>query len=130
MVRILLIDNDADCLTALAQRLSFAFRHLSLDVDKAESACSALLLARERQYDLMIVDEAMRGTVRGTLLDQLRVLHPDVPLILTSGCEIEDYEILAEHLNILAHIPKPIDFPALCGWIETSLPSSRPHSRG
>src|SRR5919109_5234558 len=94
MVRILLIDSDPDCLTALAQRLSFAFRHLSLDVDKADSACSALLLARERPYDLMIVDEAMREAVRGTLLEQLRALHPDAPVILTSGCEIKDYEAL------------------------------------
>ena len=61
MPHILLVDDDPICLAALAQRLRFGFREQRLEVDVADSAAAALILAHIHHYDALIVDLIMPG---------------------------------------------------------------------
>jgi DNA-binding NarL/FixJ family response regulator len=125
MIRILLVDYERDCVTALAQRLTFAFRDRHVVADKATVASDALLLARQYAYAVLIVQLPMPGTVGRTLIQQLRSLRPDAHLIVTRCCDANgsrDEDDGATTRGIVASLLKPLDFTALRNIIESLLP--------
>lgn len=117
MPHVLLIDDDRDCLTALSNRLRFAFRDHSLQVDTADSAATGLILSHTDHYDALVVDALMPGTNGIKFVEQLRRVQRDVPIIMMSGWDIKSCEEQAGRLELLACLPKPIEFPTLCGLI-------------
>ncbi|WP_447976873.1 response regulator [Candidatus Nitrospira bockiana] len=112
MPRVLIVDDDRDGLTALAQRLRFALREFGLEVDTADSASSAVIQARTCQYDLMIVDAIMPGTTGLKFIEQMRATQPNVPIILMSGAD-QDFSQAVRVLDLFAFVPKPIEFSEL-----------------
>ena len=113
MKRLLLIDDDADCLKALGNRLRFTFRESALTVDTAKSASIGIILAHTFTYDAVIVDLVMPGTTGDTFIQQLKQVQPDAPIIVISGSEPNDQYEANERGFTLAFFPKPIDFSAM-----------------
>jgi two-component system response regulator CiaR len=105
---VLLVDDDKDCLTALANRLRFAFRGQHLDVDVADSAATGLILSHAAHYDAIIVDLLMPGVSGVKFVEQLRHTQRNVPVIMISGCEEQ-----TARLGVVACLPKPVDFSEL-----------------
>jgi DNA-binding response OmpR family regulator len=68
---VLLIDDDKDCLTALANRLRFAFRGQDVEVDVADSAATGLILSHATPYHTLIVDVLMPGMNGVKFVEQL-----------------------------------------------------------
>lgn len=58
-----------------------ALEPLALRVDGADSVASALAQARERRYDLWLIDAHLPDGCGSELLAQLRELHPGTPAI-------------------------------------------------
>ncbi len=121
MPHILLIDDDRDCLTALSNRLRFAFRKQSLVVDIADSAVSGLIASHATHYDTLIVDVLMPGTNGLKFVEQLRRTQPDVPVIMMSGWDVKSCEEQADRLGLVACLPKPIEFSQLCTLVNDVL---------
>ncbi len=121
MPHILLIDDDRDCLTALSNRLRFAFREQSLAVDMADSATTGLIASRATHYDALIVDVLMPGTNGFKFVEQLQRTQPDVPIILISGWDVKSSEERADRLGLVACLPKPIEFSMLCALVKEVL---------
>ena len=113
MPHILLIDDDRDCLTALSNRLRFAFREQSLAVDMADSATTGLIASHATHYDALIVDVLMPGANGFKFLEQLQRTQPDVPIIMISGWDVKSSEEQADRLGLVACLPKPIEFSVL-----------------
>lgn len=113
MPHILLIDDDRDCLTALSNRLRFAFRTHPLAVDMADSATTGLIASHATHYDALIVDVLMPGTNGLKFLEQLQRTQPDVPIIMISGWDVKGSEEQADRLGLVACLPKPIEFSML-----------------
>ncbi len=113
MPRLLLIDDDRDCLTALSNRLRFTFRDRGVEVDIADSAATGLILAHAAPYDAIILDVVMPGINGLKFVEQLRRTQPHIPIILMSGWNIKSCEEQAARLRLMACLPKPIDFSQL-----------------
>lgn len=86
---ILLIDDDKDCLTALGDRLRFAFRGQTVEVDVADSASQGLMLCHASYYNVLIIDVLMPGTTGLKFVEQLRRTKPNVPVIMISGGDVK-----------------------------------------
>ncbi|MBA2253064.1 MAG: response regulator [Nitrospirales bacterium] len=113
MPHLLLVDDDRDCLTALSNRLRFAFRGQGLEVDVADSAASGLISSHGAHYDALIVDVLMPGINGLKFVEQLRRTQPHVPIIMMSGWDVKSCEEQAARLGLIACLPKPIDFSRL-----------------
>jgi DNA-binding response OmpR family regulator len=118
---ILLIDDDRDCLTALSNRLRFAFREQSLAVDMADSAATGLIASLATHYDALIVDVLMPGTNGFKFVEQLQRTRPDVPIIMISEWDVKSSEEWADRLGLVACLPKPIEFSMLCALVKEVL---------
>ena len=127
--RLLLVDDDRDCLLALGQRLRFTFRHLHLEVDTAASATTALLLAHAYHYDGLIVDVMMPGVTGFKFLEQLGRIQPGVPIIVMSGFDMQHCEEEVRRLGFTAFLPKPIDFSKLSRGLAAVLPDKSVRAR-
>jgi DNA-binding NtrC family response regulator len=121
---VLLIDDDKDCLTALANRLRFVFRGQNLEVDVADSAITGML-SHAVHYDALIVDVLMPGTNGLKFVEQLRRIQPLVPAIMISGGDLKTCEEQAAQLGVIACLPKPVDFSKLRGILSEVLESKR-----
>jgi DNA-binding NtrC family response regulator len=129
MNRVLLVDDDRDCLLALGQRLRFTFRHLELEVDTAACATTALLLAHAYHYDALIVDVMMPGVTRFKFLEQLGRIQPGVPIIVMSGFDMQYCEAEVRRLGLTAFLPKPLDFSKLSRGLAAVLPDKSVQAR-
>ena len=121
MPHILLIEDDRDCLTALSNRLRFAFREQSLAVDMADSAATGLIASHATHYDALIVDVLMPGTNGPKFVEQLRRTRHDIPIIMMSGWDVKTSEEQADRLGLVACLPKPIEFSMLCTIVKEVL---------
>jgi DNA-binding NtrC family response regulator len=110
---VLLVDDDPDCLTALANRLRFAFKGQDVEIDVADSAATGLILSHATHYDALIVDVLMPGTTGLKFVEQLRRTQPNVPVIMISGDDVRSCEEQAAQLGVIACLPKPVDFAKL-----------------
>jgi two-component system OmpR family response regulator len=113
MARLLLVDDDRDCLTALSNRLRFALRGQGVDVDVADSAATGLISAHAAHYDVLIVDVLMPGINGFKFVEQLRRTQPHVPIIMVSGWDVKSCEEQTARLGLSACLSKPIDFSRL-----------------
>src|SRR6478672_12617175 len=112
MPHVLIVDDDRECLTALSNRLRFAFHH-ALKVDSADCATTGLILAHERRYDALVVDVCMPGINGIKFVEQLRRTQPSVPIIMMSGGDITACQDQAARLGLMACLVKPLEFGTL-----------------
>lgn len=90
-MRVLIADDHAVVRRGLIQILADEYRDLS--VGEAGDAAEVFKLAREREWDIIILDISMPGTSGLEALKELKKEQPKVPvLILTSHSE-EQYAI-------------------------------------
>jgi len=80
-MRILLVDDEEELVSALAERLTLR----GLAVDWATSGAAALELARERKYDLALIDMKMPKISGIELKRKLEVINPELEFIFMSG---------------------------------------------
>jgi DNA-binding response OmpR family regulator len=129
MAHLLLVDDDPACLAALAQGLHYRFGCQRLQVDAAQSAATALILAHTHRYDALIVDPILSGVTRFKFVEQLAHFQPGVPLIVISGFDVEWCEEEVRRLGFTGFLTKPIDFSQLCNGLTAVLPGPRTQAR-
>jgi two-component system, OmpR family, response regulator len=120
MKRLLIVDDDHECLSALSNRLRFQFRTVSLVVDIADSASEGTILAHMHRYDTVIVDRLMPGIGGAAFVKQLRQIQPAVPVIMMSGFGGTSGDQMSE-LELVAFLPKPIEFSELREMLRSML---------
>jgi two-component system NtrC family response regulator/two-component system response regulator AtoC len=114
---ILVVDDDQDTCHNMAD----LFGDLGYVIDTAEAGEMALEKARQRRYDLGLLDLRMPGMDGLTLCRHLKELHPlMVAMIITAyGANSLDEEARAAGArHVLA---KPVDFPRLLDLIREAL---------
>ncbi len=81
-LRVLVVDDDSLVLMNTAALLE----DMGSVVTEANSAMEALALFKDGSaFDLLITDQAMPGMVGTQLIEKIREIVPDLPIILTSG---------------------------------------------
>ncbi len=111
---ILIVDDDPDTCSNLADILT----DLGHRVEVAHDGPSALALARERRYDVALLDLKMPGMDGLTLYRELRRVRADtVAIIVTAyaGAGTAEEALAAGAWRVLS---KPVDFPRLLGLVD------------
>ncbi len=103
--RILFVD-DEDALARLGQGM---LQHLGYDVETYTSSLQALkaFQADPQQYDLVITDQTMPGMTGAKLVEELRRVRSDIPIILCTGFSHMISAEKADALGIDAFVMKP-----------------------
>jgi DNA-binding response OmpR family regulator len=105
VTRLLIVDDDADILEALAVVLEDAH-----DVTTASNGIAALGLLQSQPFDAMILDLMMPLMDGETLIERMHETGITVPVVLASASV--DISVLAKRLGV-EHISKPYDIAAL-----------------
>jgi EAL domain-containing protein (putative c-di-GMP-specific phosphodiesterase class I) len=117
---VLVVDDDERVLRAIASML----QNLGHEVAVAADGESALALARERIFDVAIVDRHMRGMDGFATLARLRDVQPMCTRVLLSGVIDLDTTLQAVNDGAVAHVlEKPLGYECLEAVIDESMRS-------
>jgi DNA-binding NtrC family response regulator len=79
-----MIVDDEPALVALAEEMLAGLGYEPVGFESSDLALQAFR-ARPERFDLVLTDEAMPDLVGTALAREIRLLRPDVPIILMSG---------------------------------------------
>ncbi len=108
-VSVLIVDDDAAFRSLVARRLA----RRGYAVQDAPDAETALAMARERHFDVAILDIALPGMDGVQLLEQLRIVDPDTQAIMLTGHATVETAIRAMKLGAYDYLTKPCELAEL-----------------
>jgi DNA-binding response OmpR family regulator len=107
-MKVLLVDDEEELVTALAERLSFR----GIDADWSTSGRQALALARSRPYDIAVLDVKMPNISGIELKKKLEETRPDMKCIFLTGHGSEE-DFRAGSAVASGYLAKPLDIDVL-----------------
>jgi CheY-like chemotaxis protein len=122
MARVLLIDDD-EMTRTLVKRMLDGEGH---EIEEAVDGQEGLRLFGESPPDLVLTDINMPGLDGHDVIEAIRMLHPEVPIIAISGggpTSKEELLLKASALGANQIIVKPFEFRQLVGAVERALES-------
>jgi CheY-like chemotaxis protein len=122
MTKILVIDDDAsdrDLLAAVLTKRGY-------EVILADNGGTGLMLCHRRTPDAVVLDLNMPGIDGRSILRQLRILHPTLPVVVFSGHSTEEIEQEMLNQGATACIQKAFSVDQLGSALQEVLPS--PHT--
>lgn len=115
-MKILLVDDEVELVSAMSERLNLR----DIDADYATTGDQALELAKNKQYDLAVLDVKMPGISGLELWKLLKEKYPGMRFIfLTGHTSREDFK--AGMSTGFHYLLKPISFDLLLEKIHQSL---------
>jgi DNA-binding NtrC family response regulator len=117
--RVLLVDDQPE-LRRLLRRSLIKAGHV---VVEASNAHVAVELAQQLRFDVVISDVGMPDMSGVELLEALRELDPDLPVVLTSG-----WPEASTSLDAFAYLEKPVSFEMVCATAERGIQARRMRS--
>lgn len=119
---LLVVDDDADMLRLLTMRLTAAGYRVSA-VSSAEAALSQLDIERPQ---LVLSDVRLPGKDGLALFDEIRSLHPSLPVILLTAHGTIPDAVEATERGVFTYLTKPFDGKGLLDKIAQALALSAP----
>jgi len=104
-IRLLAVDDEERFLKTLSDRLSLR----DFDVTAVTSGAAALAAAREREFDLALVDLKMPGMSGEQLLEVLKQNHPFIEVIILTGHGSVDSAVQCTKLGSHSYLQKPCE---------------------
>ena len=127
---VLVVDDDPDMLRLLTLRLNAA----GYRVSTATSAEAALTQLHIERPQLVLSDVQLPGRDGLALFDEIRLLHPSLPVILLTAHGTIPDAVQATERGVFTYLTKPFDGKALLDKIaqalELSAPGDTPASAG
>jgi len=122
MTKILVIDDDArdrGLLVAVLEERGY-------EVVLADNGRTGLMLCHRQTPDAVVLDLNMPGIDGRSILQQLRILHPTLPVVVFSGLSTEEVEQEMLNQGATAFIQKAFSLDQLGLALQEVLPS--PHT--
>jgi DNA-binding response OmpR family regulator len=117
-MRILLVDDEEELVSALAERLSFR----NIEADWTTRPEEALRLSGEREYDLAVLDVKMPRMSGLDLQRRLQKQHPGLKFIfLTGHGSHQDFKDASQ--EAWAYLVKPVPLEEIIDRIHSALAS-------
>ncbi len=104
-MRVLIVDDERSLLITLVANLELE----GFDVVAAADAAHALELVREETFDLLLTDVRMPGMNGVDLFRQIRLMCPEMPVILMTAYAVEALIDEAIQEGVFTVLPKPFD---------------------
>ena len=127
---LLVVDDDSDMLRLLTMRLTAAGYRVTA-VGSAEAALTAMQIERPQ---LVLSDVRLPGRDGLALFDEVRSLHPSLPVILLTAHGTIPDAVEATERGVFTYLTKPFDGRALLEKISQALalgaPAQPPTTRG
>lgn len=120
--RILVVDDDID----VRESMQLVLAMEGFEVVAAESGVSALRLARDHPFDVVVTDLKMPGISGQELLVALRHQNPSLPVIVASAFLTEEAGTECRLLGARGCIRKPFTIDDLVSEVEGAVSNSRP----
>jgi CheY-like chemotaxis protein/predicted regulator of Ras-like GTPase activity (Roadblock/LC7/MglB family) len=124
---ILIVDDEQQMQLALKYSLQKSAITYKLKV--AEDGFAALDQLRHQPFDLVITDYMMPGMNGLELIEGIRALSPNMPVIVTSAHEGQDLQILLKEADIRYFLPKPFTIKNLQDMVEEVLATAATASK-
>ncbi len=102
-MRILIVDDDEIVLKSCSRIL----KSEGIDVVEAQSASAALEILKNEKFSAILVDIKMPGEDGLSLIRKIRVILPDIPIIVMSGYVTKETVKQVEEVTPGIFIPKP-----------------------
>jgi DNA-binding response OmpR family regulator len=116
--KILLVDDDVDLREALAEQL---LATEEFEVFEAGTGAEAVERARERLYDLVVLDVGLPDTDGRELCKRLRKQGVKCPVVMLTGHDSDADTILGLDSGANDYITKPFKFPVLLARLRAQL---------
>jgi DNA-binding NtrC family response regulator len=113
-IRLLLVDDEDDFRTTLANRL----RKRHLEVRDVGNGTEAVEMAKETPFDIAIIDVKMPGIDGLETLRQIKQLNPWIEVIMLTGHASVESGIEGMRLGAFDYLMKPCDINELILKIE------------
>ncbi len=120
--QVLVVDDDPDMLRLLTMRLDAA----GYRVSTATSAEAALTQMHIERPQLLLSDVQLPGRDGLALFDEVRLLHPSLPVILLTAHGTIPDAVQATERGVYTYLTKPFDGKALLDKIAEALALSAP----
>lgn len=120
-MQLLLVDDEAEVTALLHRRLT----HRGYACLCAHSGEEALETLQTQSCAVIIMDVKMPGMGGIAALEQARILHPQVPVILLSGHADMQAAVEAMQAGAFGYLMKPVDFDELLFKIEDAAAQTR-----
>ena len=114
---ILIVDDDLNVLEVMEARLMSA----GFIIYKAENGRSALKILKTRKINLMVSDIQMPGMGGIELFQEVRLLHPDLPVIFLTAYGTISGAVSAVKAGAVDYLAKPFDGKDLVKIINKNL---------
>jgi DNA-binding response OmpR family regulator len=119
-IRVLLVDDEEELVSTLAERLSLR----GIEAQWVTSAEDALKVVRERNYDLAILDVKLPKISGLKLKTKMEELAPGMKFIFLTGHGSEDdFKAGAAEAGAANYLVKPVNIDALIRKIKEALGS-------
>ena len=117
-MRILLVDDEIELVSALAQRLNLR----GIDTEWAASAKDAMVMVRKSCFHIAVLDIKMPEIDGIELMRQIQAVCPDTQFIFLSGHGSEKtYEEATESCSEASYLIKPTDIDTLLSKIDSHM---------
>ncbi|HDI59790.1 MAG TPA: response regulator [Desulfobacteraceae bacterium] len=116
-IRLLLIDDETVFVEVLAKRLS----RRGIEVEKAYSGGQGIQLLRKQDFDVALLDLKMVDMDGMEVLRVLKLVAPDLPVILISGHGADDAARQGQAAGAFDFLAKPCDLDLLIEKIHAAV---------
>lgn len=103
-MRILVVDDEQEFLSLIQKRLS----RRNMEVSTASNGSDALELARQQNFDVVLMDVRMPGLDGLATLRQLKEIRPQLPVILLTGHASLGVAVNGMELGAFDYMLKPV----------------------
>jgi two-component system probable response regulator PhcQ len=108
MRRILLVDDEANVLSALQRALRRFLPENEVEIQTCQDPEQALLRCGEQSFDVVMSDYRMPGLTGGDFLQMVKTLQPDaVRLVLSASNDIGEVMDAINRAEVFRYVAKP-----------------------
>ncbi len=116
----LLIDDEEELVSTLQERLEFR----GIEAEFYTNGHDAIARARERDFDVVILDLKMPGMSGLEAFSILKADHPNVPIIFITGHGKPSEEQIDVPTGAFDYLPKPVSLEILIQRMQDAVEAS------